>query len=230
MAPINGAGLATAGAVGEARKIVGTGERRQFSKSCNSKTQSATRAEPTCEVCGKVLVRKKAGRKRHFCSDQCRDAARRNRSFVGLVGKGAFFRGGGYPTQGNPRNAVAAIWFCRGIFGHFGDRAPVDPVLWRLIVEIELFGGLAWQPAISVDGVRCEIARFAPKKLNTAARTKAAELIAQIPADLSIPEFLRRLPPRGPEESERELITLGDALPIVGEGLSQTWRYIDAET
>jgi hypothetical protein len=26
------------------------------------------------------------------------------------------------------------------------------------------------------------------------------------------------------------IVGAGDALPIVGEGLSQTWRYIDAET
>jgi hypothetical protein len=40
----------------------------------------------TCAVCGAGLDHKRVGRIRKFCSDRCRDEARRDRNFVGAFG------------------------------------------------------------------------------------------------------------------------------------------------
>jgi len=53
---------------------------------------------PTCEQCGKPLRTKRAGRKRRYCSNRCRSAARRNR------GWGTSFVSRGYPNEGATRN------------------------------------------------------------------------------------------------------------------------------
>jgi hypothetical protein len=137
-----------------------------------------------CCNCGAVIVAKRTGRKRLFCSNRCRSEARRARRFVAP----------GYYPSGATRNAENSLAKSSGCKGNFGDRASVDPGLWRLIVEVEIFAGLAWRPAISQDGVPCQCARFAPKPIDATARIKAAELIAQIPGDLSIPDFLQRRP------------------------------------
>jgi hypothetical protein len=39
-----------------------------------------------CAICGRGLDHKRVGRIRKFCSDKCRDKARRDRDFVGAFG------------------------------------------------------------------------------------------------------------------------------------------------
>jgi hypothetical protein len=131
--------------------------------------------------CGALIAAKRTGRKAKFCSDRCRSEARRARSFVSL-GR----------SSGASRNDENSIAKSNGCKGHFAGRAysiiaPPD------VIAAEVFGGSDWQSIVSPDGVRCEVAKVGP---SAAARTNdASALIAQIPADLSIPDFLRRLPP-----------------------------------
>jgi hypothetical protein len=49
-----------------------------------------------------------------------------------------------------------------------------------------------WKEVISPDGVKCFVTRFRAPTPPVGAR--AAELIATIPTDLSIPSFLKRSP------------------------------------
>lgn len=99
-----------------------------------------------CECCRKPLRLKLKGRKRRFCSNRCRSAARRNRDFVSS----------GYPnsatTQNDERNAAKAVISGAenrdqaspvNVVGN-GYRWPrrLDPKLVAKIVEREIGGRL----------------------------------------------------------------------------------------
>jgi hypothetical protein len=138
-----------------------------------------------CQACGRQFFYRRTGRPRNFCDQRCRQAD---------------FRRSGYLWSKIDESVQKNEVKSKAYRADFGDRPSFDPGLWRLILEIEIFAGLAWQAVISLDGVHCQVARFA-KPLDAAARIKAVELIAQIPADLSIPDFLRRRP--APPEGAR---------------------------
>jgi hypothetical protein len=73
-----------------------------------------------CESCGASFTPKRAARRQFFCSDRCRDAARRGRNFE-LFGQAR--RGSGPVPRSNQKTQVISEP-CKG---DFGDRA------WRVI-------------------------------------------------------------------------------------------------
>ena len=138
-----------------------------------------------CSTCGSPLKPKRGSRRQLYCSYRCRDEARRARNFAVSA---TTLRGSPAIPQLVQNNCVGSTPYegdfhgrASGIFG------PPD------VIKIEIIAGRDWKSVVSLDGVACEVARFiAPKTIDAKIRAKADELIAQIPADLSIPNFLRR--------------------------------------
>jgi predicted nucleic acid-binding Zn ribbon protein len=111
-----------------------------------------------CVNCGRALKRKHTGWKRRFCSDRCRDQARKGRKSA--------FRGtvlGGSSRQ--PRNAGNSGTISKTCKPVLSGRASVDPQLWRAIVEVEVFAGRDWREVTSGDGVKSEVAVLRPRAL-----------------------------------------------------------------
>ena len=101
----------------------------------------------TCAICGGGLDHKRVGRIRRFCSDKCRDGARRDRSFVGAARVVAQTH---ETAENTPTNSTASKGENRGrafpvdLLGH-GYRWPgseLDPELRRHILAVELGGAL----------------------------------------------------------------------------------------
>jgi hypothetical protein len=183
MALKNGAGPATAETVNEARGI-GTGERHKPSKPKSKTSQGNGRAGNVwyCANCGRLINPKRASRRQRFCTYRCRDEARRARDFAEY-----------YPNRPNPRsveNRPLVSTICKA---NFVDRASIIGP--RVVIEIEIIADRDWKSVTSPDGVVCEVVRFASEKIDVATRSEAAELSTTISSDLSIPKFLRRLPP-----------------------------------
>jgi hypothetical protein len=102
----------------------------------------------TCAICGAGLDHKRVGRIRKFCSDRCRDEARRDRDFVGSFGSPPTEVARTHETAENtPTNSMA----CKGekrdraspldLLGHgfrWSGATAIDPELRRRIVETEL--------------------------------------------------------------------------------------------
>jgi hypothetical protein len=77
----------------------------------------------TCAVCGGGLDHKRVGRIRKFCSDRCRDEARRDRDFVGAFRPPPAEVAQTHETAENtPTNSMA----CRG--ENRGRAFPIDLV------------------------------------------------------------------------------------------------------
>jgi len=106
----------------------------------------------TCAVCGRGLDHKRVGRIRKFCSDRCRDEARRDRDFVGAFRPPPTEVAQTHETtENNPANSVACRGENRGrafpidLVGG-GFRWPgatvLDPELRRNILAVELGGPL----------------------------------------------------------------------------------------
>jgi len=96
---------------------------------------------PRCQHCqAKMRSPKRSGRKAVFCSDKCRDAARRNRNFEG---SGNTRKG----TQAIPRNAPKSSTISSPCKGDFADRGPVRSA------PINLLGGgsFRWPGARPLD-------------------------------------------------------------------------------
>ena len=147
-----------------------------------------------CEHCNKPLRPKRGSRRQQFCSDRCRKAAERadqwhaqfdapGRTEPRQTGSGSQHGG----VSGSVQNTPLVSKACKG---DFADRpsAISGP---RVVIETEIMAGRDWQPVTSPDDVCCEVTQIG---LSAATKAKAAEYIAEIPADLSIPQFLRRQP------------------------------------
>jgi hypothetical protein len=94
---------------------------------------------PRCQHCGaEIRSRKRSGRKAAFCSYKCRDAARRNRNFVG---SGNTRKG----TQAIPRNASKSSTNSSHCKGDFADRGRARSV------PLNLLGGYRWPGAEPLD-------------------------------------------------------------------------------
>jgi hypothetical protein len=110
----------------------------------------------TCAVCGSGLDHKRVGRIRKFCSDRCRDEARRDRNFVGAFGSPAIEVARAHETTKNPADRSAV---CGGqkrgrgsilsptdwpidLIGGCRRGSELDPELARKIIEIECSGPL----------------------------------------------------------------------------------------
>jgi hypothetical protein len=89
--------------------------------------------KPTpCAECKRPLPRaRRLGRKRRYCSNKCRSAARRTRNFVS----------GRYPSSRatqNAKNNPANTTACEGEnAGRGSAKVALTPALWETIVEIE---------------------------------------------------------------------------------------------
>lgn len=145
-----------------------------------------------CRACGKRI--KRMAQHQLFCSRRCRQRF----NYGKAVAQGRFnpflARDTGRPTHPP----------CKPLNGHSfrGDKPRAFPRLNaapEAVIEAEIIAGGNWAPVVSPDGVRCEVAETLPRidptvgcGRSAATRTKANELIAAIPADLSIPDFLKR--------------------------------------
>jgi len=129
--PIGAAG-SRGNSIGDAQQIV--------SPSTTSPHNNQSRRIATCVQCGQRFPRDKcSGRKPKYCSYKCRDAARRDRNFVG---SGSTRRAPTKNGQAIPRNAsktdVVSI-ACKGDFRARGiDLRGLDAELRRLILAAEL--------------------------------------------------------------------------------------------
>jgi hypothetical protein len=125
-----------------------------------------------CEICGTTFVPKRASRRQKFCSYKCRDAARRERDFALIVGRR-------WGSQVNPRSRKNSKAVSKPYRGDSGDRPSRD---YRGI------RGPAWVIETEVFAAQVPV----PTLVSPASTIRLAALIASIPADLSIPPFLRR--------------------------------------
>jgi hypothetical protein len=128
-----------------------------------------------CAICRHAIVAKHVGRKARFCSDKCRSAARRARNRAGLGG-----------SSGATRNAANSFIKSNARKGDFGGRASPS--------GLPMVASISGPPTVIEIEIGADRRRAAPRISNATIRAKAGELIAEIPADLSVPLFLRRMP------------------------------------
>ena len=166
-----------------------------------------------CESCGVAFTAKRAARRQFFCSSRCRDADRRERNFRHF----GTARGG---RSAVPRSSQKTQVISRSCKGTFGDRAPIEtaystlsppafhsprdkakaiaeyrrhhpaprPLIEPHDAPVNVVGGCKFPGAPKIDLCPVETGSNDPK---------LRVLIATIPSDLSIPDFLRRpLPPK----------------------------------
>jgi hypothetical protein len=144
-----------------------------------------------CAACGGVFFAPATTGRRRFCSDRCRDAARRQRNHE-LFGVARGRRRG---SSGVPRISKNNRVFSKGCKADFGGRGSgiTGPAS---VIEAEVMAGRSWRQVQSPDGVTCWVAAVNPASPAAVTVTEgAAALIATIPADLSIPDFLKRAAP-----------------------------------
>jgi hypothetical protein len=160
------------------------------------RTQGRVRS---CACCGRPLWL--ANAKKKFCSDRCRQANLRSRTRDRQF---ALSRSVGHHPSDLSRFAKKSPLISDACKAVLDDRASISGP--PTVIVIEIVAGWPWQSTVSPDGVACEVADFtAPRTIdapiididNPVIRAKAGELIARPPDDLSIPDFLRRLPEIG---------------------------------
>lgn len=86
-----------------------------------------------CQVWRKPLPRRRVGRTRNYCSDKCRDAARRNRDSVSFVAAR-------YPGEQNSRNAENSPFSSKFYSSENRGRAPLN-----------ILGGSPWPNAMRIE-------------------------------------------------------------------------------
>ena len=102
----------------------------------------------SCAACGKRLCPKQGSRRMRFCDAACRQSAFRAKKWASR-----------YEGPGPLRSVRNTLDGSGPYNGNFGDRGsgihgPME------VISRELFEGLIWRPAVSLDGVRVEIARL----------------------------------------------------------------------
>ena len=127
-----------------------------------------------CECCGVAFTAKRAARRQFFCSSRCRDADRRDRNFRHF---GAARRG----RSAVPRSSQKTHVISRPCEGTFGDRA--SPLIGPQDLPVNILGGYRFLNTPEID-LETETG-LGPDD------PRVRALIATIPADLSIPDFLR---------------------------------------
>jgi hypothetical protein len=128
-----------------------TAQRRESRGNGSEKQVQRIEHAATCAVCGKSLKPNRTGRPRCYCSDRCRDEARRGRDYASFVGCR-------YPNEEIPQNAdnnAARSMTCEG---HFGDQAHgiIGPAG---VIAVEVTARRRWCAETSIDGVIVEVAR-----------------------------------------------------------------------
>ena len=102
----------------------------------------------SCAACGKRLCPKQGSRRMRFCDAACRQSAfRAKNGHPAMKGAG--------PLRSVP-NTPAGSRTCNGNFGDRGSgiHGPME------VISRELFEGFIWRPAVSLDGVRVEVAQL----------------------------------------------------------------------
>jgi hypothetical protein len=136
-----------------------------------------------CACCGQASPSKtRPGR---FCSDRCRDAARRKRNHE------RFGRARGYPSS-VPRISKNKRAFSKPCKGDFRDRGshisgPSE------VIAIAILAGRSWRQVVSPAGVESLVTTIKPApSITLAISTFWSPTTTAIGADLWIPNFLRR--------------------------------------
>ena len=91
-----------------------------------------------CDACGQPFARNLAGRQKKFCSDACRDKARRAINFS-VSGR----------TRPEPRNDSRSACGTGANFGRNAGRGIVGP---QCAVSAEVLNAHAWRPLTAEDG------------------------------------------------------------------------------
>jgi len=115
--------------------------------------QAARRDAPVrCEACGRTVARR--SRQQKYCSDRCRDFARRENN-----ARTAFKNPVVGQDTGKRTNPFKKS---NGFNGLHGAKSRSTPRIFgpRQVIERELFGGRDWTPVVSPDGVIAQVARL----------------------------------------------------------------------
>lgn len=113
---------------------------------------------PLCPVCGESFARKLSGRRKKYCSDQCRlESHRTNRKAVQRLKNGAR-----YPHEGLQRNDAKSACGPDTFLAGFAGRPP-DICGPRDVIAIEL--DREWTETTSTDGVRSFVSIIRPRAL-----------------------------------------------------------------
>jgi hypothetical protein len=107
--------------------------------------------------CGTVIVAKRTGRKREYCSEKCRDAHRRQLNFD-------FFASTAH-GQGKPRNSKNSADGSEVSSGQNGGRGSVINGLRKKIIDIEVIDPHSWIETVSSDGVVSFVTMLRPRAL-----------------------------------------------------------------
>jgi hypothetical protein len=129
-------------------------------------SESGLRAQAirACASCGRPLWR--ANAKKRFCSDRCRQAGHRKGKWEGRYDPSRSAPHHPSDLSRFPKNSPAISTGCKA---NFAGRGIVGP---GFVIDIEI--GIADSPT------------------DPAFQAKVAEAIAEIPADLTVPNFLKR--------------------------------------
>ena len=105
-----------------------------------------------CEACGRTVMRR--SRQQRFCSDRCRDFARRENNASTAFKNPVVGEDTGKPT--NPPKKSS------GVNGLHGAKSGSTPRIFgpRQVIERELFGGREWHEEVSPHGVVTQVARL----------------------------------------------------------------------
>jgi hypothetical protein len=101
-------------------------------------------------MCGRTVKRR--SRQQRYCSDRCRDFARRENNGRTAIKKSVLGQDTREPT--NPPKKL------NGFNGLQGAKSSSNPRIFapRHVIERELFAGLDWTAVVSPDGVVCMVA------------------------------------------------------------------------
>jgi len=131
---------------------------RASSTPIESKNQRRARAGRAgnafvCSNCGAPLNPKRGSRRQLYCSNRCRDEARRTRNFAV---SGATRRG----SPAIPRSVENRPLVSTSCKNGFAGRTPsiIGP---QIVIETEIIAGRIWRSVVSPDGVCCEVTQRA---------------------------------------------------------------------
>jgi hypothetical protein len=145
-----------------------------------------------CEHCGRTLQPKPGSRRQRFCNDACRQAEHRLQEKAGgsIKSAGVHVDPPGFPlSRSNPIDPVAKVEAnLIACLGDLGDLEPKRREFWlrRAHAAAEQIAA-SRLPALPAPGTF-------KRPPDPAFQAKVDKHIAEIPADLSIPSFLRRTP------------------------------------
>jgi hypothetical protein len=99
---------------------------------------SRSKFQGRCPICGEPFTRNTSGRRKRFCSDRCRDEARRARNFS-VLGR----------CRGEPRNRAKSPCGTCTFFIENRGRASHGIVGPRYVIEVEIERAHSWTVELS---------------------------------------------------------------------------------